>query len=90
MKNIPSTWCLEPFSNAAQDTIQQVQERGHYVAVLEGVGTVQVQSDNRAKVATLSENNPCILLDLDDNARITTSLYSAPGMQVVQVYRRRK
>lgn len=89
MKNIPSTWCLEPFANHAQPANQQTQEKGHYVVCLEGVGTVQVQSDNQAKVATLSEQNPCILLTLEQNARITLSLFSALGMQWVQIYRRR-
>ena len=88
LKNIPSTWCLEPLFTASQAMSQQVVDRGYYVACLEGVGTVQVQSTNKAKVVTLSETNPCVLLELEPQGNIACSLFSALGLQTVQVYRR--
>jgi hypothetical protein len=67
---------------------QQVVDRGHYVACLEGVGTVQVQATNKAKVVTLSEANPCALLEMEPQGNIACSLFSSLGLQTVQVYRR--
>lgn len=90
MKNIPAVWCLEPVVNAGANLSYDVKEGGEYVVCLEGPGTVQVESSNQPRLVTLTEQNPCACLMLASSSKITISLFSSPGLQWVQVYKRVK
>lgn len=88
MKNIPSTWCLEPLGHYENDgQLVGFGERAWIVACLEGPGTVQVTNAD-GKVVTLTETNPCCLLNLSASSNLRWSLFSSPGLQSLQLYKR--
>lgn len=88
MKNIPSVWCLEPLQHYENDSsLVGPGERMTIIACLEGPGTVQV-AQNGGKTITLTENNPCALFDLGASSTLAWSLFSAPGLQSLQLYKR--
>ena len=88
MKNIPSMWCLEPLQHYENDAILNgFGERALIVACLEGPGTVQVANSD-GKTITLTENNPCALFNLGASGSLAWSLFSSPGLQSLQLYKR--
>lgn len=88
MKNIPATWCLEPFAHEENPgSLNGLGERMTLVACLEGPGNVQITNAD-GKIVTLTEENPCCLLNVSPSSNLSWNLFSSPGLQSIQFYKR--